>query len=443
MSWRTFGRSIRRHIHLPLAMGAVATTSLPSDEERFPKGSIQQIDVKAQRKCHKAVEESQGVPVAQYYGPGMLSVEPFVTPSEEPLGKYVMNLAKYSKDIYVHAKATDEKSFEHLKDERHPKEMLEYDESCSTINVHLCRMAIGKDHEIDLNQPPKPTMFLDVDVYETDSDSAGKKTLTVAFEGTNDKFDVGSDAEVVRACVEDEANDNGKESGIFAMHAESLLTELVVDIYEDDTRNESVPETGSSLSDPTPIKPYKSKDTEMSYSCTMGVCSHTKIHKGFLKQYLLLRNQVIKKIKDELALNNNDAKSLKIHLTGHSLGGALATICAVDISEQFPELQVTCVTFGSPRVGNSAFVKRYQNFLQRNEANGADKSFRIVEQADVVPRLPMAIRYEHVCEAHYIGKGRNLGLLGTWTHFAFGQGTYHRMTTYIEDLEKSILKSKL
>ena len=38
--------------------------------------------------------------------------------------------------------------------------------------------------------------------------------------------------------------------------------------------------------------------------------------------------------------------------TGHSLGGALATLAAVDLMIAFPNLTVSSQTFGSPRVGN-------------------------------------------------------------------------------------------
>jgi predicted lipase len=41
---------------------------------------------------------------------------------------------------------------------------------------------------------------------------------------------------------------------------------------------------------------------------------------------------------------------------GHSLGGALATLAATWASFEYPEADVRCVTLGSPRVGNPAFV---------------------------------------------------------------------------------------
>lgn len=50
-----------------------------------------------------------------------------------------------------------------------------------------------------------------------------------------------------------------------------------------------------------------------------------------------------------------------ILVTGHSLGGAIATLCAVDIAYRLPELadkiDLHCYTFGCPRTGNRAFAR--------------------------------------------------------------------------------------
>lgn len=53
-----------------------------------------------------------------------------------------------------------------------------------------------------------------------------------------------------------------------------------------------------------------------------------------------------------------------MYLTGHSLGGALATLAAYDVARALQELperkaEVACYTFGAPRVGNYAFARAY------------------------------------------------------------------------------------
>ena len=52
---------------------------------------------------------------------------------------------------------------------------------------------------------------------------------------------------------------------------------------------------------------------------------------------------------------------MQIYLTGHSLGGAMATLASYDIhqamQEQHAPVEITCYTFGSPRTGNHAFAR--------------------------------------------------------------------------------------
>ena len=52
---------------------------------------------------------------------------------------------------------------------------------------------------------------------------------------------------------------------------------------------------------------------------------------------------------------------------GHSLGGALATLAAFDIQRCCPCLKamdISCYTFGAPRVGNHAWAKLYDATVQ-------------------------------------------------------------------------------
>ena len=53
--------------------------------------------------------------------------------------------------------------------------------------------------------------------------------------------------------------------------------------------------------------------------------------------------------------------SMRIYLTGHSLGGAAAVLAAARLSDLgvAPE-QLVVTTFGAPAVGNAAFVRRYE-----------------------------------------------------------------------------------
>lgn len=78
-------------------------------------------------------------------------------------------------------------------------------------------------------------------------------------------------------------------------------------------------------------------------------------------------------------------------VSGHSLGAALATLAAPIVGETLPEKNVSCYTFGSPRVGNAAFVQWFN-------AN-VDVSLRLVNDFDPIQSIPFESYYEHVSHA--------------------------------------------
>ncbi len=98
------------------------------------------------------------------------------------------------------------------------------------------------------------------------------------------------------------------------------------------------------------------------------------------------------------------SKSKPLFITGHSLGGAMATIAASRL-----ENQTECLyTFGSPRVGNKEFVQglRVKHYRWRNNN-------------DLVPTVPMAIMgFRHhgtLCYINHYGNIRNG--LSKWQRF--------------------------
>ncbi|MEL7011321.1 MAG: lipase family protein [Cyanobacteria bacterium J06588_4] len=69
----------------------------------------------------------------------------------------------------------------------------------------------------------------------------------------------------------------------------------------------------------------------------------------------------------------------KIFITGHSLGGALATMAMLQITTQ-TDLKPVMYTFASPRTGNSIFAKHFYDL----------ECFRVANSEDIVPTLPLA-----------------------------------------------------
>jgi hypothetical protein len=101
-------------------------------------------------------------------------------------------------------------------------------------------------------------------------------------------------------------------------------------------------------------------------------------HMGFVEAY----QSIDKQIRD---IDLSKYSNYDIVVTGHSLGGALATLAAS--TAHFPT-QTRVVTFGSPKVGDKKFVKNF--------ATAVPNCSRVVFEADVVPFLPTLPQYEHV-----------------------------------------------
>ncbi|CAC9508441.1 conserved hypothetical protein [Leishmania infantum JPCM5] len=72
---------------------------------------------------------------------------------------------------------------------------------------------------------------------------------------------------------------------------------------------------------------------------------------------------------------------MRVYVTGHSLGGALASLCAYTLRRmllliQYPEPDLVVYTFGQPRIGNFVF-KQYYN-------RAVPCTFRVVNESDAV-----------------------------------------------------------
>ena len=74
-------------------------------------------------------------------------------------------------------------------------------------------------------------------------------------------------------------------------------------------------------------------------------------------------------------------KITQIHCVGHSLGGALATLCADWIRSSY-KIKPYLYTFGSPRVGLIGFAQCCTTNI------GAERIFRAYHKTDIVPCIP-------------------------------------------------------
>jgi pimeloyl-ACP methyl ester carboxylesterase len=94
----------------------------------------------------------------------------------------------------------------------------------------------------------------------------------------------------------------------------------------------------------------------------------------------------------------------RVFFTGHSLGAALATMAAARWRARAVAEAAAVYTFGSPRVGDAAFV-----------ASLACPVFRIVNNNDVVAHVPLPGLYQHAGQLHlFDASGRGVAGPDLW-----------------------------
>ena len=178
-----------------------------------------------------------------------------------------------------------------------------------------------------------------------------------------------------------------------------------------------------------------------------------RVHAGFFLAWAIIERSVLGQITQWQLEAAEKGKALPpLYITGHSLGGALATIAAAALSDNGIDV-AGVYTFGQPRVGDRLFVSQLNAHI-----NG--KVFRFVNNNDIVPHVPPPFSmwnptrlYGHVGIAKYFDAkgtimpsytplarlidnvwGLGKGLSGT----GFDQISDHRMEYYISHLEKAL-----
>lgn len=146
----------------------------------------------------------------------------------------------------------------------------------------------------------------------------------------------------------------------------------------------------------------------------VGVLTETfgTIHKGFKEEV----DDLWPMLENALIANNRT-----LWFTGHSLGGAMATICAgrcyLSEIESLPE---ALFTYGSPRVGD----KRFVNFIELDHS-------RWVNNNDIVTRVPPAwMGYRHAGKEFYLNRNGTLSRVNGWTR------TYDRLRGFFRGLRR-------
>ena len=88
-------------------------------------------------------------------------------------------------------------------------------------------------------------------------------------------------------------------------------------------------------------------------------CDAVRVHRGYKRGYDISKRRLWKLLQD-FGLASDDT----LVITGHSLGGAMAQMCALDIRQTHRHRRIEVVTFGSPAVGNENFQALYDAELR-------------------------------------------------------------------------------
>ncbi|XP_066927746.1 uncharacterized protein [Clytia hemisphaerica] len=102
------------------------------------------------------------------------------------------------------------------------------------------------------------------------------------------------------------------------------------------------------------------------------------------------------------SITNNGRRYI---ITGHSLGGAMASIFSIMMVDEGKKLwadnpKTVLITFGEPRVGDEAFANLHDEVIPTY------RKLRVVNDRDIVPHIPLPPDYAH--------HSREIFLYGVW-----------------------------
>lgn len=114
------------------------------------------------------------------------------------------------------------------------------------------------------------------------------------------------------------------------------------------------------------------------------ISTNMYVHSGYYNCYIDMKPHILDIIADNPTIDD-------IIFLGHSMGGSISTIAAYDVQMQLlsaskkNKKNISCVTFGSPPIGNTEFVKKYNSIIEN--------SYRVTNNYDIIPSIPI---YKHV-----------------------------------------------
>eukprot|EP00002_Diphylleia_rotans_P010458 TRINITY_DN2091_c0_g1_i1.p1 TRINITY_DN2091_c0_g1~~TRINITY_DN2091_c0_g1_i1.p1 ORF type:complete len:999 (-),score=206.57 TRINITY_DN2091_c0_g1_i1:379-3375(-) len=190
---------------------------------------------------------------------------------------------------------------------------------------------------------------------------------------------------------------------------------------------------------------WKTDADVIKINCIFNGYNCGQIHRGFHNAYRLMEPQI-----DAFLSNYALSQQYDLVVTGHSLGGALATLCVTDVLTDSSVKEkwkgVSLLTIGSPRVGDSAFSSFFNSLVGMNKRSSrmrmenailstASFSHRIVTAGtsgtDLVTQIPYdRMGYETI--HHPI-------LVTPVTMVGASSVDLHRTSAYLEAIEDDLI----
>ena len=140
-------------------------------------------------------------------------------------------------------------------------------------------------------------------------------------------------------------------------------------------------------------EPTKGRDISTDARAFKVSAIEGRVHGGFLEAYNSVREEILKALKKVLGL--------PLYITGHSLGAALATVATNHLEGEvigdvaLRDQIAACYTFGSPRVGDKDFDRKFKSSI-----------YRVVNTTDIVTVVPLLLMgYTHIGDVRFLEPG--------------------------------------
>lgn len=114
-----------------------------------------------------------------------------------------------------------------------------------------------------------------------------------------------------------------------------------------------------------------------------------KIHSGF---FMLWNSSSLgSTVTDAFQRLSAAHPDVPLYVVGHSMGGALAQLCALDVKFMYDVPDVRVYTFGAPRIGDAVFQEFFNDYM--------NESWRFTHNRDMVPSVPLQLMgFHHVAQ---------------------------------------------